>query len=313
VINVPGRGLGAKSVEELARWATERGLPLAAAAGSTEARELDKGRARKGLVEFAELLAGLLPRAAGPAAGALEAVIEATDYQRHLGESGEPDVLARRENVDELASGARQYDLENPEGGLRGYLSDVALVSDVDGFEEQSPRVTLMTLHSSKGLEFPLVFIAGLEEGMLPHVLALEDDPLGGGEEERRLLYVGMTRAMDELTLTHARMRLHFGESSYQVPSRFLAEIPSEWTEASEPEENAGTYDDGPRFVPDEEPEDDSSAALVPGAHVAHDHFGYGVVESVQGSGGNARVTVRFASAGKRVLLAQYAKLRVVR
>jgi len=171
-----------------------------------------------------------------------------------------------RENVDELVSGARQYDLENPEGGLRGYLSDVALVSDVDGFEEQSPRVTLMTLHSSKGLEFPLVFIAGLEEGMLPHVLALEDEPLGGAEEERRLLYVGMTRAMDELTLTHARMRLHFGEASYQVPSRFLAELPSEWTEAPEPGESGSTYDDGPRFVPDEEPEE--AAVPAPGARV---------------------------------------------
>ncbi len=317
VLNVPGRGIGAKSVEELVRWTRAHGLPLSAAASSREARELVKGRARRGLEEFAELLASLAERARGPAAAALEAVIEATHYQRHLGESGEPDVQARRENVDELVSGARQYDLENPEGGLRGYLSDVALVSDVDGFEEQSPRVTLMTLHSSKGLEFPLVFVAGLEEGMLPHVLALDDDPDGGAEEERRLLYVGMTRAMDELTLTHARMRLHFGESSYQVPSRFLDEIPSEWTEAPEPEEHGREDDDGPRFVPDagadEEAQEETSVTLAPGARVEHEHFGYGVVEVVQGSGGSARLTVRFASAGKRVLLAQYAKLRVVR
>src|SRR6185295_17897220 len=105
------------------------------------------------------------------------------------------DAAARAENVDELLSGAREYDREEPQGGLRGYLQDVALVSDVDGFEEESPRVTLMTLHSSKGLEFPVVFVAGLEEGMLPHALALEDDPVAGAEEERRLLYVGMTRA----------------------------------------------------------------------------------------------------------------------
>jgi DNA helicase-2/ATP-dependent DNA helicase PcrA len=167
-----------------------------------------------------------------------------------------------------------------------------------------------MTLHSSKGLEFPLVFIAGLEERMLPHGLALDEDPVGGLEEERRLLYVGMTRAMDELTLTHAQVRLHFGETSHQVPSRFLAEIPDDLTEAIEPP--GGTEDDdGPRFVPDEEPGEEQFA-LTPGTRVAHDHFGFGVVELVQGSGGSARLTVRFASAGKRVLLAQYAKLRVV-
>jgi len=313
VINVPGRGIGEKSLEELARWARERGLPLAATAGARAARELVKGRARRGLEEFAELLVRLAPHAEGPAAAALEAVLAATDYRRHLGESGEPDVLARRENVDELVSGARQYDQENPEGGLSGYLSDVALVSDVDGFEEESPRVTLMTLHSSKGLEFPLVFIAGLEERMLPHGLALDEDPEGGLEEERRLLFVGMTRAMEELMLTHARMRLHFGETSFQVPSRFLGEIPSEWTEAPEPGEDAGVDDDGPRFVPDEEGEEDASLTLAPGARVEHDHFGFGVVEGVQGRGGSARLTVRFASAGKRVLLAQYARLRVVR
>jgi DNA helicase-2/ATP-dependent DNA helicase PcrA len=309
VINVPGRGIGAKSLEELARWAREHGLPLAAAAGASAARALVKGRARAGLEDFAELLGALAPHAEGPAAGALEAVLAATDYLRHLGEDGEPDAIVRRENVEELVAGARQYDHEHPEGRLGGYLSEVALVSDVDGLEDGEPRVTLMTLHSSKGLEFPLVFIAGLEERMLPHGLALDEDPEGGLEEERRLLYVGMTRAMDELTLTHARMRLHFGEASYQVPSQFLAEIPEELTEAAEPA--AGTdEDDGPRFVPDEEPEE--AFVLAPGTRVAHEHFGFGVVEGIQGSGGSARLTVRFASAGKRVLLAQYARLRVV-
>jgi DNA helicase-2/ATP-dependent DNA helicase PcrA len=307
VLNVPARGIGARSVEELVRWAREHDRPLSAAAAAAEARALLKGRARAGLAEFAGLLVELAPRAQGPAAAALEAVIAATDYHVHLGEDGGADVRSRRENVDELVAGAAQYDRENPGAGLRGYLSEVALVSDVDGFEAGTARVTLMTLHSSKGLEFPVVFIAGLEEGMLPHVLALEDDPVGGLEEERRLLYVGMTRAMDELTLTHARWRLHFGAASPQVRSRFLAEIPEEWMETPEPAQPA----DEPRFVPDEDAAE-GEIALAPGARVQHDHFGYGVVEGVQGRGGSARLVVQFVSAGRRVLLAQYAKLRVV-
>ncbi len=308
VLNVPGRGIGTKSADELTRWATERGLALAAAVTSEEARALVKGRARQGLAEFARLLAGLLPHATGSASAALEAVLAATDYRQHLSESGEPEAAMRVDNVDELLAGAREYEREQPAGGLRGYLQDVALVSDVDAYAEDTARVTLMTLHSSKGLEFPLVFIAGLEEGMLPHALALDDDPEAGAEEERRLLYVGMTRAMDELMLTHARTRLHFGESNWQSPSRFLAEIPREWLEdAHEPVDPA---EDGPRVVCEEEPE---AGELVPGARVEHDHFGYGVVELIQGSGANLRLTVRFAGAGTRVLLAQYAKLRMVR
>ncbi|HEX6882883.1 MAG TPA: UvrD-helicase domain-containing protein [Planctomycetota bacterium] len=308
VLNVPGRGIGAKSAEELGRWAREHGRPLAAAAASREARERIKGRARAGLEDFAALLERLALLASGPAELALEGVLAETDYLRHLSESGEPDVRSRLENVEELLAGARQFDQDQPGGGLRGYLEEVALVSDVDAFEEASARVTLMTLHASKGLEFPCVHVAGLEEGLLPHARALEDDPHHGLEEERRLLYVGMTRAMDELSLTHARVRLHFGTTSLQSPSRFLAEIPAEWTERED--ETPEAHEDGPRYVADEESEPEE---LAPGARVEHDHFGYGVVEGVQGRGGGARLTVRFAGAGTRVLLAQYARLRRVR
>jgi DNA helicase-2/ATP-dependent DNA helicase PcrA len=308
VINVPSRGIGARSVEELGAWARERGLPLSAAAVSSEARELVKGKARRGLEEFAKLLAGLAPYADRPAAEALEAVLAATGYERHLAESGDPDALARQENVDELVAGAREYDRDEPQGGVRGYLQDVALVSDVDGFAEAEPRVTLMTLHSSKGLEFPVVFVAGLEEGMLPHALAVDENADEGVEEERRLLYVGMTRAMDALTLSYARMRMHFGETSWQVPSRFVAELPREWTEGLET--TAEEADDGPVYVAEEEAACDELSA---GQRVEHEHFGYGTVELVRGSGPRALVTVRFASAGTKVLLAQYAKLRVVR
>ena len=306
VLNVPARGIGEKSVEELSRWSRERGLTLAAAVHAGEARELLKGRARKGLEDFARILRELAPHAELSASAALEAVLAATDYLQHLSEAADDDALSRVENVEELLAGARQYDSENPEGKLRGYLQDVALVSDVDGWEEASPRVTLMTLHSSKGLEFPAVFIAGLEEGLLPHALALsEEDEEAGVEEERRLLYVGMTRAMDELFLSHADLRLHYGETSFQEPSRFLAQLPREWVVGLEEEQPDDARE--PTFVSDEE-----ERVLRAGERVEHDHFGYGVVEALQGSGVNTRVTVRFRSAGTKVLLLQYAKLRVV-
>jgi len=307
VINVPGRGLGEKSVEELVRAASARGLPLCALATAPEALELVRGKARKGLESFAALLRELAPLAAGPAEEALAAIVQKTGYFTHLAQGDDAEAAARVENVEELLAGAREYDLEHPQGGLRGYLEDVALVSDVDGFEEQSPRVTLMTLHSSKGLEFPVVFIAGLEEGLLPHALALDEDPEAGAEEERRLLFVGLTRAMDELTLTHAKMRLHFGETAWQTPSRFLDELPHAWLELPAADDGAEA---GPVFVAEEEQD---YGELAVGARVEHDHFGYGVVEGTRGEGVNLKVTVHFASAGTRTLMAQYAKLRVVR
>jgi len=309
VLNVPARGIGDKSVEELTRAAAEQGLPLATFLQTPRALEAVKGKARKGLESFAALLAELAPRAGGPAETALAALIERTNYFAYLSQGADAEAAARVENVEELLAGAREYDDENPEGGVRGYLEDVALVSDVDGFEESSPRVTLMTLHSSKGLEFPVVFIAGLEEGLLPHVLALEDDSERGAEEERRLLYVGITRAMDELMLTHARTRMHFGETSWQTPSRFLAELPREWLETHDELEAS---DDGPVFVAEEEAEE-SFGGLIVGARVEHEHFGYGVVEGTRGEGANMKVTVHFASAGTRMLVAQYARLKVVR
>jgi len=308
VLNVPARGVGDKSVEELTRVAAERGLALAAFLQTPEALETVKGKARKGLESFAALLGELAPRAGGPAELALSALIERTNYFAYLAQGEAAEAAARVENVEELLAGAREYDLENPEGGVRGYLEEVALVSDVDGFEEASPRVTLMTLHSSKGLEFPVVFIAGLEEGLLPHVLALEDDPERGAEEERRLFYVGLTRAMDELLLTHARMRLHFGETSWQTPSRFLGELPREWLDV--PDEEA--EDDGPVIVAEED-EQDPYGGLTVGARVEHEHFGYGVVEGTRGEGASMKVTVHFAAAGTRMLVAQYARLKVVR
>jgi len=247
-----------------------------------------------------------------PAADALAAVVEETDYLDWIAKSTDPDGPNREENVEELQAGAEAYDADDPEGKLSGYLQEVALVSDVDGMEDEGEaRVTLMTLHSSKGLEFPAVFIAGLEEELLPHVLALQDatesgDSEAGVEEERRLMYVGMTRAQDELVVTHARTRLHFGESSWRVPSRFLEEIPKEQLECDDADDDSEEDVLGVYEAPSE------SADFKVGDRVEHDHFGYGVIERMQGAGINARVTVHFSAVGSKVLLVQYANLKVV-
>jgi DNA helicase-2/ATP-dependent DNA helicase PcrA len=305
VINVPARGIGEKSLAELAERARAAEVPLLAAVSSPDAALLLRGRAKKGVAAFAALMRDLAGDPGRPAAQVLESVIERTDYLRHLAEASDADSVAREENVEELLSHARTYDEENPTGGLRGFLEDVALVSDVDGLEEGGARVTLMTLHSSKGLEFPVVFVCGLEEGLLPHALALQEGGEEAGvEEERRLLYVGMTRAMDELFLTRAGLRLHYGETSWREPSRFLEELPSEFLEAEVEEER------GPEIVYEPELEE---VELRVGDRVEHDHFGYGVVEELRGSGPSTQVVVRFSSAGTRRLVLQYARLRVIR
>ncbi|MFT5286325.1 MAG: DNA helicase-2/ATP-dependent DNA helicase PcrA [Planctomycetota bacterium] len=303
VINVPARGVGAKSMEKLTAWARDRSLSLLQAASSEEARDAIRGRAKTGLTAFSEFFANLTHLGELSASEALEEVTRALDYYAYLGKLPDADQVMREENVDELRTHAETYDKQNPEGKLRGFLQDIALVSEIDSYDENTEKVSLMTMHAAKGLEFPFVFIAGLEEELLPHARSMEDPE--GIEEERRLMYVGMTRAEERLFMTRAEWRFHFGESLPRTPSRFLDEIPPEFlegggTEADE-DEMLGVF---------EAPQDD--AALKVGAWVEHDHFGRGLVESLRGSGINARAAVSFSGVGRKDLLLQYAKLRVI-
>jgi DNA helicase-2/ATP-dependent DNA helicase PcrA len=310
-VNVPQRGVGDKSLEGLAEVARARGESLARACRSGEARATVRGRARGGLEAFAALLERLEPLAGVGAAVALDLVIEETGYLEHLARSAEPDDVDREANVEELRSHARTYDETWPDGGLRGFLQDVALVSDVDGLAADAPKVTLMTLHAAKGLEFPHVFIVGLEEGLLPHARSVDEGWTQSGdnrgvEEERRLFYVGLTRARERLFLSHARVRRHFGGEQSCLPSRFLDELPRELLEGWDAEQDEsdvlGEY--APAAV--------AAAALSVGDSVQHDHFGRGVVEQLVGAGANARATVRFEGHGSKQLLLQYARLRVL-
>jgi len=307
VVNVPKRGVGDKGIESLASWAADRRLSLAQAARSPEALANIRGRAKKGLASFAGLLESLESYREKPAAEALEALLSNMEYGAWMAELDQGNREEREANVEELSSYAGEFDRLNPEAGLRGFLEEISLVSEVDGLDEASERVRLMTLHAAKGLEFPAVFIAGLEEELLPHFRAIAEAADDEGlEEERRLFYVGMTRAQERLFLSFASYRMHFGQTTARCPSRFVDEIPTDLIEGHEPESEAadflGVFEAPPAAFGD----------LKVGDRVRHDHFGEGSVERLLGSGINARATVRFVGHGNKDLLLQYAKLEVL-
>ncbi|MFT5051107.1 MAG: DNA helicase-2/ATP-dependent DNA helicase PcrA [Chlamydiales bacterium] len=308
VVNVPARGVGETSFARLTEWAAAHGMSMLAALAHEDALAAIRGRAKKGLAEFRELMQTLQAYREVDAAVALDAVLLEIDRGRWMRAMDDGTGIEDREaNVDELLSHAAEYDRLNPDGHLVGFLEDVALVSETDGMEEETEKVTLMTLHASKGLEFPAVFIAGVEEELLPHARALaeaseSDDAL---EEERRLFYVGMTRAEERLCLTYATTRQFFGQERWSQPSRFLEEIP--W----EVRADGGDEDDGADALGEFE----APAGVVDlkvGDRVEHDHFGRGRIVALTGSQVNARATVDFIHHGSKQLLVQYAKLRHV-
>jgi DNA helicase II / ATP-dependent DNA helicase PcrA len=255
VINVPARGLGARTVGDLERWADGLGLPVytalqlidsrteaTAASGGAEPGATGEvagdrrviptdvpypfaGRAEQTLLGFLRLVNDLVAsREAKTASVLLGEVLDKSGYAASL-QDGSDEGKERWQNVQELVSVAAQYEQENPDGDLAGFLEGVALVADVDNYEEKAEAITLLTMHSAKGLEFPVVFITGLEEGLLPHANTLDD--ANQMEEERRLFYVGVTRAMKRLYLVHCFRRTVFGSSQPRDPSRFLKDIPA--------------------------------------------------------------------------------------
>jgi DNA helicase II / ATP-dependent DNA helicase PcrA len=230
VINVPARGIGDKTMEELRASAEARGGTLWDAIERAGENPNLSPRSRTALAGFADLVRGVAAIAAKePVSAIFDAVYERTGLRASL-QDGTDDGEERWTNLLELRNHAAEFDeLAVPEG-LERFLEEVALVSDQDELEDRPDRVTLITLHAAKGLEFPIVFIVGLEEGLLPHRRALEDDR--ELEEERRLAYVGMTRAKDRLYLVHANHRSTWGVGAASEPSRFLAELPEELLEA---------------------------------------------------------------------------------
>ena len=308
IINVPPRGIGNRTVESLRASAREQGISLwEAIQRQAHGGEL-AARARNSLRAFMQLVEGLTDEARGlELADQVDAVLRASGlvehYRNEKGERGQE----RVENLNELVSAARSFDQQArpDEDGmqpLEAFLAHAALEAGDTQADAGEEGVQLMTLHSAKGLEFPVVFLTGLEEGLFPHRMSLEEP--GRLEEERRLCYVGITRARQRLLLTFAEQRRLHGLDDRRAPSRFVRELPGQCLQ-----EVRARFDVSPagsRPAPAPEPEADG---LQLGQRVRHARFGEGVVLNCEGSGASARIQVNFVEAGPKWLIAGYAAL----
>jgi DNA helicase-2/ATP-dependent DNA helicase PcrA len=318
VLNVPPRGIGAKTIDEIERLRTRRDTTLWDAVGAVIDEALLPARATQPLARFREMLSTLqVDSARVGVKELLERTLAATGYSAMLAEEDSHEAQSRLENLAELLSAAADFEGREPGAGLTGFLDGISLLSDVDESRLDAP-VVLMTLHSAKGLEFGSVFLVGLEEGLLPHSRSLLSDARDALEEERRLCYVGMTRAMDRLHLSWAESRMVFGERRLSSASRFLHEIPRDGVETSggyrRPTPSPGRPAGAPVGMARVEvpPPTGAGAALRPGARVRHPLFGLGTVLRSDGAGDDLKVTVSFAGIGAKRLVARYAGLEPV-
>ena len=316
VINVPPRGIGQRTVDQLTQTARAGGIPLYAAMQlSAEQRDEGTGgpprggRTLQAVSRFLQIINGLMKDAQEfDVAELIDAVVERTGYRSHLMEDGEQG-RERWENVQELRSTAQEFQDADPAERLSAFLQGVALVSDVDTLEETQDSITLITLHQAKGLEFPVVFIVGLEEGLLPHIRSFDDpDQM---EEERRLFYVGMTRAKDRLYITRAFRRGFRGNGSTNMPSRFLGDVPQHLVSPLALADRRATAFGQRGTSPSTE--EGAEPPLKAGERVRHSKFGEGIVVSCAPAGQDHEVTVAFkGESGIKRLLLGYAGLEVV-
>lgn len=324
IINVPKRNIGATTMEHVAAYAEEQGISLFEALSSTDEIPVTK-RARASLENFAAMIFDLLNDIEGKdVLSLIETVIKQTGYGDMLDKEAEhdPQGESRKENVGEFLSVAKDYMDSNPEGNLQDFLENVALVSDVDDFESSDSKVTLMTLHAAKGLEFPVVFLTGLDEGLFPHSRTLMDP--AQVEEERRLAYVGITRAERQLYVTNAVTRTMYGRISAYMPSRFLAEIPPQFMEdyhrkSAMPQSRTTAVPGKQRVSILTKPVASSlpkkhavTDTFAKGDKVRHKIWGIGTVLDVIGEGPNMQMKIQFPTKGVRQVVVKYAPLEKI-
>ncbi len=346
VINVPSRGIGKGVMDGLETLGPPAELPPLLAAGLEPVVTSDAlwvrieraitekvlaPRALASLTAFRDLIVSLTEMArTDPVSDAVGKVLDQSGYLRDLRDERSEEAEARIQNLVELVSAAREYEARDPEPSLGGFVDQLSLLSEVDEEDgSRNARVWLMTLHAVKGLEFPVVFMTGLEEGLFPHSRAKDDDE--ELEEERRLCYVGMTRARERLVLTNAARRRVFGDYQSTSPSRFLGEVPQELLElatgfSSSYQRTLASYEFRPNPYSHRTPkvreeaapkysyeDEDQSASggVVPGARVRHAQFGVGTVISVEPLDDDAKIVVRFPI-GQKTLRAKYARLQPV-
>ena len=334
IINVPKRGIGATTLLKVADWASVCGISFYDALKQAE-EVPNLGKASLKIRPFVNFIQTM--RSKAPIIGVselLREIIEETGYVRELEAEGTDEAMARIENIDELISKVVAYEESEEQPTLSGFLEEVALVADIDGLEEGSDYVVLMTLHSAKGLEFPKVFLAGMEDGLFPSYMSVvADNPTEAIEEERRLAYVGITRAREELAITCARTRMVRGETQYNKVSRFVKEIPSELLSAEirqkEPKESSfakRTVTKPKRTSLRDQPSGQNMQSQIftgaamkktaldygVGDRVSHVKFGTGTVKAVMDGGRDYEVTVDFDTAGTKKMFAGFAKLKKI-
>ena len=318
IINVPKRSIGATTVSKLQDYARENGTSLFMTLTQLHLVDTIKGKTKEKLEEFGILIFTLVAEMDDKSVlDILEAILDRTGYLAQLEESTDPQDQARAENIGELLSVAKDFQDTNPTGTVEDFLEQVALVNDVDSFEQEESKVTLMTLHAAKGLEFPIVFLGGLEEGLFPHSRTLMNPE--EIEEERRLAYVGITRAEKELYISNATTRTVFGRTSSYLPSRFIDEIPAELVDSLRakrriPDDIKPTV---PRHMsvasrPVTKPiiRNEVIADWKVGDTAIHSKWGNGKVVNVSGEGTGMKLTIEFPTQGVRVVMAKFAPVK---
>ncbi|MEO1481428.1 MAG: 3'-5' exonuclease, partial [Myxococcota bacterium] len=339
IVNVPARGVGKTSVAKLSSYALEQNTSVFGAAGAVADGSFKlSGKAKSGISELVKILRGYQERLNDGEPGRIvEELLEDVGYLQMLRLEGTEESEGRLDNLAELVAGIDEYTEEDPDPSLVGYLESVALASDIDDLNDTEETVSLMTLHSAKGLEFPMVFMPGMEEGLFPHSRSVDDH--AGLEEERRLAYVGITRAKDFVVMSAARVRHVFGEPRLCELSRFVGEVPEELLEVSaapgagalrrddhyEADTEYNVLDDMPGYEKSMEPyrkpepsvpefthsglggdSGGGDGGFPAGTRVYHATFGEGVVLSSEGAGRRQKLTVDFPSVGQKVIVARF-------
>ena len=323
ILNVPARSIGETTLEKLRQLATQQHLPLFDALAAARSLNSIAEKTLRAMGHFHDMMRKYITLKTEMSVSELaRALIDEIGILPLLKEENTGEALARRENIQELISALSEFNDHHPGAGLEDFLEEVSLVSDVDVADFGHNAVTLLTIHAAKGLEFPVVFITGLEEGLFP--LSTSTDERKDMEEERRLMYVAVTRAMQKLYLSYAMKRYQFGDMTYSVKSRFLDEIDQDlltgtsqsYTKtprayrrpSSHEERDSGQYFSDP--IPNYEDESQEEALARVGTQVVHESFGKGRIIAIDGRGESARAIVDFESVGKKHLMLKFARLR---
>ena len=307
VINTPRRGIGKKTINSLVTAAQQLGVPLWEIIGDETSVNTMAGRSAKSVNRFAQIIKNLQEQIETlSAAEILDQVLATSGYVDELKKQGTDEADNRLENVFELYNAVLQFQEDNEETSLEAFLSSASLASDLDNLEEGQQKISLMTLHSAKGLEFPIVFLVGLEQGLFPHSRSLRD-PVAL-EEERRLCYVGITRAQEQLFLTYARERYMWGSREVAMPSQFLHELPEDLISSNIRKSASRRRQKAKDFqviTPKEQIENWSV-----GDRIFHDVFGEGEITHLLGSGKKTNLAIHFSGLGRKILDPKFAPMK---